>query len=486
MTMRRDNSGAERRRGFTLTELMVAIAVLLVVIIATGKIFGTASQVTGIGQATADVQQEAAALERQLRQDFEDLSTEGFFVIRQVVLPNDYNIVNGSGAGLLDPRRPADAVVRADQLMFFTQGVRQTQIYAEGAAFASRSQVGLTARVTYGHGYSVPELGPNELPATAGVQNGDEPWYRGIHTPWYEGPVQWFRPSPPGGGTVQHLQIPATQWLMSRQSVIMADDGGDVDSFFVSSDGGGTNSAATITSEDIRRSRYDIAAAHLIHVRDDILNKTFNDGWDAARYELIGQDYLFYPRAERSSASMLRSDFSPTVHTIGAACSSIKIEWTYKHEVGLTANPNINALAPFRGAIVPADWEQPWFGLKDGNIDTVGEDALTFAEWQTLMAGEFGFDPDDFAIFPEVIESSENIDFGGGLQDDTQAGFYMATFGYNRTEALDPETEEPDADMIFTPWPSAVRITVVLHDTDARLSEGRTFQFVIDLPERSE
>ena len=56
-----------RRGGFTLTELMVAVLILVVVIVATSRIFGTVSRVTGVGQAVASVLQEASAVEPQLR-----------------------------------------------------------------------------------------------------------------------------------------------------------------------------------------------------------------------------------------------------------------------------------------------------------------------------------------------------------------------------------------------------------------------------------
>ena len=77
------------RRGFTLTELMIAVAILIVVIVATAKLFGTVSKVTGLGQASSDILQEAAAIERQIRNDFARLAPEGFFAIRSVAVPND-------------------------------------------------------------------------------------------------------------------------------------------------------------------------------------------------------------------------------------------------------------------------------------------------------------------------------------------------------------------------------------------------------------
>src|SRR5262245_37083712 len=101
------------RRAFTMTELMIAVVVLISVIIATSKIFGTASQITGIGIGTQNMINEAIAIERQIRDDFSRLTDEGFFAIRCVAVRND---VKGPGQPLLNPNQPPSAIVRADQL----------------------------------------------------------------------------------------------------------------------------------------------------------------------------------------------------------------------------------------------------------------------------------------------------------------------------------------------------------------------------------
>ncbi|MHC4786102.1 MAG: prepilin-type N-terminal cleavage/methylation domain-containing protein, partial [Planctomycetota bacterium] len=98
-----------KRLGFTLIEMVVTVAVLAVVIVAAGRIFQAAGTVVGVGLATADILQEAAAVERQIRGDLARLSREGFLAIRCVAVPND---VNGP-AGLLDPALEPDAVIRA-------------------------------------------------------------------------------------------------------------------------------------------------------------------------------------------------------------------------------------------------------------------------------------------------------------------------------------------------------------------------------------
>ena len=59
---------------------------------------------------------------------------------------------------------------------------------------------------------------------------------------------------------------------------------------------------------------------------------------------------------------------------------------------------------------------------------------------------------------------------------------YEAFFGLNQTNPLDA-TGVPHVDMGYTPWPSAIRVTLTLHDTGLRLESGRDVEFVINLPE---
>ena len=55
------------RRAFTLTEMLVAISVLLVVVIATSTIFGTAQKVASVGESNSELLQQAIAIEHGAR-----------------------------------------------------------------------------------------------------------------------------------------------------------------------------------------------------------------------------------------------------------------------------------------------------------------------------------------------------------------------------------------------------------------------------------
>ena len=134
--------------------MIVAIAILVGVMLAASKIFNTTSQVSRVGEATNNVMQDIAAGERQLRADLASLSRDGFFAIRCVAVPNSIYANT-----LLDPNRPPDAMIRCDQLVFFTTESAGSAAYTHvdgnnwiGGLHRGR---GLSNRIYYGHGFSL-------------------------------------------------------------------------------------------------------------------------------------------------------------------------------------------------------------------------------------------------------------------------------------------------------------------------------------------
>ena len=109
------------RRAFTLVELLVSITVLLVILGATARIFATASKVSGLGEANADLQTTATAIERLIRSDLERLNRSGFMAIQCVAVRNDvnrqiYGAANDNSIPLLDPSMGSTEFLRCDQL----------------------------------------------------------------------------------------------------------------------------------------------------------------------------------------------------------------------------------------------------------------------------------------------------------------------------------------------------------------------------------
>ncbi len=481
------------RRGFTLTELMIAVAILIVVIVATAKLFGTVSKVTGLGQASSDILQEAAAIERQIRNDFARLAPEGFFVIRSVAVRNDIN-----GVVLLNPSLSDTAMIRADQLVFFANGVQSIQTFRQGAG-SNRKGQGTAARIYYGHAFQLPQ-GEAVTAASVGPSGGSSDYVRAhdpglpatdpVLVPWYLGPHDMVRTvfrrnvsGPPldysttADGSIDATQPPARQWLLARQAVVLADDGGEEVVFL-----GNNRSAFTVWDDVVRNGRVDAAAEQLNDIRSLVTialvanmpqprpwwDSMFADDNGIGDQRSVIASAVFYPRAERVAPGMHRVDQALTNNALAGACSSFIIDWTYADGVG-NVDLDDDGIPEFAGALVDPAGEQPWFGLRDPQR---GVD--TFRSWQGP--------PSNSTIFADNIEppsfSTSGIDV------------YEAIFGYNQDSPLDPNTALPwdtaATGVAYTPWPSAIRITMTLHDTATRLEAGREIQFVINLPRRIE
>ena len=77
---------AKANRGFTLAELLVAVAAVLLLTIGIGQLFGNVGKLVSTGAAVAEVDQLARAIEKQMRDDFAAMSAmktdETFLAIR--------------------------------------------------------------------------------------------------------------------------------------------------------------------------------------------------------------------------------------------------------------------------------------------------------------------------------------------------------------------------------------------------------------------
>ena len=183
-----------RQRAFTLIELLVSLSVLLVVIIATSRIFGTTGKVAAIGEASADLQATATAVEKVIRSDIERIARDGVLAIQCVAVRNDVNrfqrpaspTATGSTAivstaPLLNPTLEPTDFIRCDQIVFFGRGHEASQVFLGtqgGAIPASRGGDeyalnlfgGGTSQITpeitssefmvrLGHGLQFPDIG---------------------------------------------------------------------------------------------------------------------------------------------------------------------------------------------------------------------------------------------------------------------------------------------------------------------------------------
>ena len=497
------------RSGFTLTELMVAVLILIVVIIATSKIFGTISGVIGLAQAGADVLQEAAAIERQIRSDFERLSREGFLAIRCVAVRNDVNLL--AGGPLLDPARPPNHVMRCDQLVFFTHGTETIQTYGSTPG-AARGGQGSASRVYYGHAFQVPSGPAAEIPGRFLVHAIDPPFDPSNPiVPWYNGPQQSFvrtrfQADPTLSGDymedgiypdpVDVTQPPATRWLLARQALVLADDqfGGMTgylgrnrigrsifhsDPFFL-----------PMSTQEALNGRIDAVASQLNDVKAVILDADqdgFRDSWRFSGSSNWQRDTIssaiYYPRAERVAPSMHRVDQALGAHVLASACSSFIVDWTYKDDTGSVEN------TAFVGVDIPPAGEQQWLGLDDAGDPAIRRQVLLLRnviQGPPMVPRALDQANIDRFDIPGLSTDTLVTSAGESVKDAGAWAVYEAMFGYNQDLPLDLNGNVwLDPTVAWTPWPAAIRITMTLHDPENRLAAGRVVQFVIELPERN-
>jgi hypothetical protein len=242
------------RRAFTLVEMLVAVFLLTAILFAIGRIFTTARGVASIGEASADVLQQATVIREQLQRDLDRINRDGYMAIQCVAVRNDVNRTSSPAAPLLNPQLPPSAILRCDQLVFFTSGMEISARWAGPGdlATAGGGQQSRAARVYYGHGVQLPGL-LNDPLATSGNSphtNRVRPIVKGITPPPPGGapatsitPWTWTDPAAPqgyrlawqygssneaspGALRISPNQPEARAWVLARKAVLLADDGG--------------------------------------------------------------------------------------------------------------------------------------------------------------------------------------------------------------------------------------------------------------------
>lgn len=513
-------SGRSRRTAFTLAELMVAVAVLIVIIVATAKIFGIAGRVAGLGEATADVTQEAATIERQLREDFRRIDDGGFLLIRCVRVRNDINL--GSGGPLLDSNLDPDAFLRADQLFFFvsgaqhmaTLGTRGTNIrglgvtsrvyWGPGIQLAFKQASGDTANIALAHDF---EIDPN-----AGV-DPITPWYRGTYdTVWTRYRHTGVDPDSSqadytvqSGGTLDATQPTAPNWVLARHAVVLADDNDDRPERFMY----GNRTAFRIDQAPVFQGRVDGVAQQLQDIQRVVTvnygnctcqgstpyarpwfdpNCTYGDQRDVIA-ALCGRGFLdpqtqwveprdlpIYTRTERIAPGMTRVDQALTNHLISGACGSFRVDWTYAPGTGEVKDPDGEfVIAPGADLVVGT-----------GNDDLLLKGVTYNADPDPTVPAYreqpwFGIDDPDQGVYPYGLDENGDLEpdlypwWGwagtiapdnieqvvypptGDVGPDVPLVVYEAIFGFNQGMALNDD-DNPDPVIYDSNDPDCTRV----------------------------
>lgn len=540
---------------FTLTELLIAVGVLVVVITAAAKIFSAASKVSAVAEANADLIQTANAIESQIRNDFASIPRNGFMVLQQVevVAPN-----------------PATGTqeIRADQIAFFSRASRTTSQYigsqegigggANGDILQTWGAESAVARVYYGHGVIAPALPISTGPYSYENSNA-------TLVPWKSGAVELERW--PDGAAIGTGNLPTVQpanWPLVRLATLLASDGlpttvnggSATTTTFARFASSSVNASVSLFTNRVIRvgplaTAYPNTYAPLwLSGRVDVVKwqpddlysqmayqpstnqqvqglsfvaPNFSNPWtqSSSRLRMIQtlanwaapttsgsggngatQLYLAYPRVEKVPPSASRSDVMLTAPVLAANCSSFKIEWTWKDGVGRSfsgsqpgTSPNGNE--PVGMVVLPGKM-QPWFGLNYAAAGQVGNSSVrpvssgpnflangVFGDWGTVGLPLVVASQGNMICSVEgpLNPAADNMPIWACSNEQGGKRVYQAVFGFNQsdTSAIDPRTTERGP---YTPLPSALRVTLRLHDTLGRIEGGREFQFIIDIPAR--
>ena len=500
-------------RAFTLVELMVAVGLLLVVIIAVSRIFSTASKVAGLGEAVNDILQETGAIERQIRTDISRIDYDGVLVIQCVAIRND---ANSSSAPLIDPTRPANATIRCDQLVFFSKGTQTSARFAGNQDLGpfnglARSNV---SRILYGHGVQLPDLIPQGSASSSRpdpIAFSDAPLLPWSFDTAASGSLDYKYWWGGGGGVTNGTQPEARDWTLARQAILLADDGGDLRRFHKATDTTpttyGNNSAVSLFEQlnletviadanllpnyNVINSRVDVVATNLNDIRK-ILAPVGSTTWRQRIVNgffgpFLGYGQLAgYVRSEKVAPSMNRQDVMLTTPTLATNCSGFMVDWTW-------GEFQIPGVVPYDSLPNPPPAIPPtkWYGFPDRETLLPLPLPNTFnPEWRgvrTLTQDLPSPPPNGWLINPSVIEGVNPIIYPLGPTGPIK--IYTAVFGFNgdkpvfQTMSMQANGTAAIRDD-YTPWPTALRITMQLHDPEKRIEEGKTLQLIVELPKR--
>ncbi len=240
------------RRAFTLTELIVAIGVTVMLVLGIGKIFSMTKDTISIGEATASLNQYSRTIERLIRDDLGHITTDGFLVIRNerlgksTTIPERQSSKNNREVFLnIDDHKlyiedeienPVDiGIRRMDQLVFFATGDYTSYQFGDaygdglqsGQGVISRNDTSTTARLWYGHSLRAINMydssrdpvnrGP-EIKEARGMQ-----WdaYRARFADDKFDPNQSIVSQSGANSKVDAVNVYAQNWILSRQASML-------------------------------------------------------------------------------------------------------------------------------------------------------------------------------------------------------------------------------------------------------------------------
>jgi hypothetical protein len=207
--------------------------------------------------------------------------------------------------------------------------------------------------------------------------------------------------------------------------------------------------------------------------------------------DLLDSMFEGYPRAERIAPSMKSLDQMLSNSVLAGNVSDFRVEWTWEDGVGRDFDAVSASFPNGIAGTVESNSQQVWFGLDNEAVNYISdyEQPVYSALNNFLYTGDLNSEPNNI----EAI-----------YEEDDGVSRYGAVFGYNRDRGFlrggddQPITSGDPPELLFydtygseeggvntySPWPTALRITMRLNDPRNVIEGGRVFQFVVPLPQQ--
>ncbi|HEB60583.1 MAG TPA: prepilin-type N-terminal cleavage/methylation domain-containing protein [Phycisphaeraceae bacterium] len=470
-------------RGFTLSELIVAMAAVVLITLGVAAVFQNTGKTIAIGRSKVELDALAFSIERVMRDDISHMDQNGCLVIRNrlVTLPDG-------------------TTRRADEMAFFADG-----------SFSSAQ---------FSRGFGGTGVGINEQSHTARI-------YYGFGTRLGSGFI-WDPASDPVNTLTNALDsntlglgrnAKPAQWVLIRQPMLLRqgidfNDRYYVDSlFFPEKQGGLTSTAAPIVSGLV-----DFADADLDEVRAYVMTGSDPDTAPTANLLVTYQQMVqkmaeLLPHNETSAAPWtsegvgIRAELMPTgltryemmlTHaTLAAGVSSMHIEWSYDgvkwYDLATTGmGSNLVSTEPYpypvldqMGRPIESGLAVPVSRMK---IDT--SYTVNTISYQERVYG-FGYYDPQYALDPRPW--TRGSAFGGVRVENTRkvtdpAAYDISNWSTEETGSGDVlkvginGTSNRMPDTLPVPLPRLIRVTLTLTDTNSQRVD-EPYQFTFDVPQ---
>lgn len=460
------------RRGFTLTELMIAIALVLLLMVGVTKVFQLTSDTIGAGMAISSITRDQRAAQNVFERDFEGLAnnhpalaiwgqqTPGY--LDRAALDND-------------PTNAAPEIFRTDRLGMFITGDFQRQTANDGSLASSVSSQ--QAYVWYGH-LVLPDAGgnmmfqpANTVPITPGaiITGGDfrnpgnpnnyfaRQWVLGRNVMLLKQKVLPTTGTPP----ISVFQVSSTG-IEVEQAYIDDTGANDRVGFTKTSAAGGADTTPLATRPRLQQSRYDLIGMDSVSADcfPRVATKLLAPGnwWDDFDFRFQADPFPVRPLTSAAAAK--------TTPQFLAGCTSFIVEFAGEYDAtpGLDYD-DIDPDGPGAGTL-PQIRRTRWYGFPrdvngDGNIN---ENDVAPVGWHLGSTQAFERD-DNGNAFPNKPGS-----YPGG----TTAAPYPTLLKYVTAWTVDPAT-----------WPKLIRITYTVQDPNGRLANPQPVEMIFRVKQAS-